>query len=388
MSGKRRKFTKEFKSEIVNLVRNGGRSVPDVAREYDLVETCVYSWVKQARVDSGNGPAGALMSQEKEELSRLRKENRELRRERDFLSPSDGILREGKTMKFRFINAWTGSFPVAWMCRRLGVSRAGYYAWNERPESARTQRDRHLALKVRAFHKASDGVYGSPRIYRDLSGEGEKVSRKRVARLMRENGLSGEPPKRRQRTTDSAHKLPIAENIVARNFNPKTPNQIWASDITYVRTWQGWLFVAVVLDLFSRRVVGWAAAEHMRTELVTDALRMAINERRPGQGLVHHSDRGSQYASGPYQKLLHDHGMTCSMSRKGDCWDNGVVESFFATLKKELIYRNSWPSRLRASTAIDEYIDRFYNSRRRHSTLGFVSPMEYELRASSMRLAA
>lgn len=291
-------------------------------------------------------------------------------------------------MKFRFVNAWTGHFPVAWMCRRLGISTSGYYASLKRSEPEHARRDRQLAVKIRALHEASNGVYGSPRIFRDLKAEGERVGRKRVARVMRENGLSGELPKRSRRTTDSNHKLPVAENLVARDFNPTTPNKTWATDITYVRTWEGWLYVAVVLDLFSRRVVGWAAADHMRTELVLDALRMALRERQPGPGIVYHSDRGSQYASDESQKLLETNGMICSMSRKGDCWDNAVVESFFATLKKELIYRHSWPTRARAIKAIGEYLDRFYNSRRRHSSLGYVSPMEYELHASIMLFAA
>ena len=291
-------------------------------------------------------------------------------------------------MKFRFVTAWTGSFPVAWMCRRLGISTSGYYASVERTESEHARRDRQLAVKIRALHQASNGAYGSPRIYRDLKAEGEKVGRKRIARVMCENGLSGELPKRFQRTTDSNHKMAVADNIVARNFNPEAPNQIWAADLSYVRTWEGWLYLAVVVDLFSRRVVGWATADHMRTELVLEALQMAIDERHPGQGIIYHSDRGSQYASDASQQLLDEHGMLCSMSRKGDCWDNAVVESFFATLKKELIYRYSWPTRSRTSKAIGEYIDRFYNSRRRHSSLGYVSPMEYELRASSMSLAA
>lgn len=291
-------------------------------------------------------------------------------------------------MKFRFVKAWTGHFPVAWMCRRLGISTSGYYASLNREESEHARRDRQLAVKIRALHHASDGVYGSPRIYRDLKADGEKVARKRVARVMRENGLSGELPKRSRRTTDSNHKLPVAENLVARNFNPEAPNKLWAADISYVHTWEGWLYIAVVLDLFSRRVVGWAAADHMRTELVLKALKMALGERCPGPGVVYHSDRGSQYASDDSQKLIEANGMVCSMSRKGDCWDNAVVESFFATLKKELIYRHSWPSRRLAIEAIGRYIERFYNSRRRHSSLGYVSPMEYELCASSKLLAA
>ena len=197
---------------------------------------------------------------------------------------------------------------------------------------------------------------------------------------MHQMGLVATAKRRFRRTTDSGHELPIAPNVVARNFNPGRPNQLWATDITYVWTWQGWLYLAVVIDLFSRRVVGWAVAEHMRTELVLEALQMALQLRVPGDDLVHHSDRGSQYASNQYQVRLQRHGITCSMSRKGDCWDNAVVESFFATLKKDLLYRRPWPTRSDARIAIGNYIEGFYNPRRRHSYLGQLSPAEYERR--------
>jgi putative transposase len=291
-------------------------------------------------------------------------------------------------VRFGFIAAKKGDFPVAWMCRRLDVSSSGFYRWTKAEESARTRRDRQLGTMIRAAHTASGGTYGSPRITRDLKEAGEDVARKRVARLMRENGLCGQAPRRFRRTTDSKHDLPIADNIVARDFNPDAPNQVWAADISYVRTWAGWLYLAVVIDLFSRRVVGWAIADHMRTELVLDALTMAFDARHPGEGLVCHSDRGSQYASHAHRDALRDRGAICSMSRKGDCWDNAVVESFFGTLKQELLYRRAWPTKHVAITAIGEYIERFYNTRRRHSTLGYVSPLEYEMVSARMALAA
>ena len=224
-------------------------------------------------------------------------------------------------MRFRFIAAKKGDFPVAWMCRRLDVSSSGFYRWVNAKESKRSKRDRQLGTKIRAFHAASGGTYGSPRIARDLKEDGEAVACKRVARLMRENSLTGIAPRPFRRTTDSKHDQPIADNIVARNFNPDAPNRVWAADITYVRTWAGWLYLAVVIDLFSRRVVGWAIADHMRTELVLDALTMAFDARQAGAGLVCHSDRGSQYASRAHRKALEDHNAICSMSRKGNCWD-------------------------------------------------------------------
>jgi transposase InsO family protein len=291
-------------------------------------------------------------------------------------------------VKFAFIAAKRGDFPVAWMCRRLEVSSSGFYRWDSAEESERARYDRQLGTKIRALHAASDGTYGSPRIHRDLIAEGKAISRKRVARVMRDNGLVGEAPRRFRRTTDSKHQLPIADNIVARNFAPPAPNQVWAADITYVRTWAGWLYLAVVIDLFSRRVVGWAVADHMRKELVLSALTMAFDARRPSAGLVCHSDRGSQYASQAHRDALDHHGAICSMSRKGDCWDNAVVESFFGTLKQELLYRRAWPTRAAAIEAIGEYIERFYNTRRRHSTLGYLSPLEYEMLSARTALAA
>lgn len=276
------------------------------------------------------------------------------------------------------MNAEKANFPVAWMCRKLQVSRSGFYAWCDRPPSERQKRDETLALKVVAVHTESDGVYGVPRVYAELQAQGEKVGRKRVARLMGERGLTGTAPKRFVPTTDSAHDLPVAENHLDRQFTVAEPDKVWVGDITYIGTWEGWLYLAVLIDVCSRRVVGWAMADNMRTELPLQAWRMAVGLRQPDDGVLHHTDRGSQYASGEYQLALAAEGAKCSMSRKGNCWDNAVAESFFATLKRELIYRSSWPTREQARAAIIKYITGFYNSRRRHSALGYVSPMEYE----------
>lgn len=264
------------------------------------------------------------------------------------------------------------------MCKELGVTRAGYYAWRKRKPSQRKRDDEVLKKAIRASHEQSRGTYGSPRVLDDLLEQGFKVGLRRVKRLMCEDGLTGTPLKPYKQTTDSKHNDAVADNILDRDFTPEAPNQVWATDITYVRTWEGWMYVAVVLDLFSRRVVGWATAAHMRTELVLNALGMALGRRVPDAGLLHHSDRGSQYASAAYRDALSDNGIVCSMSRKGDCWDNAVVESFFATLKKDLIYRHPWATRKAAHAAIADYIEFFYNSRRKHSTLGYLSPVAYE----------
>lgn len=218
-------------------------------------------------------------------------------------------------MRFGFIAAKVGDFPVAWMCPRLTVSTSGFYRWSKAEESKRARRDRQLGTMIRAYHSASRGTYGSPRIASDLRESGEAIGRKRVARLMREHGLTGSRPRRFRPTTDSKHDLPVAENIVARDFNPDAPTRVWVADLTYVRTWAGWLYLAVVVDLFSRRFVGWAIADHMRAELARSALMMAFDARRPDDGLVHHSDRGSQSASRAHRDVLEEHHTICSKSR-------------------------------------------------------------------------
>lgn len=285
-------------------------------------------------------------------------------------------------MRFHFISTKTDQFPVVWMCRHLRVSRSGYYAWLHRKPSARALRDVYLTARIRALFEEYDQTYGSPRIYDELKAAGECVGRRRVIRLMQQEGLCAHVPRRFRKTTDSDHDFAIAPNSVNRDFSPEAPNQLWATDISYIRTWQGWVYLAVVIDLYSRRVVGWSIANHMRTELPLDALKLAMELRLPGAGLVHHSDRGSQYASDEYQDFLEANNIECSMSRKANCWDNSCVESFFATIKKELIYRHAWPSGGIVTAAVKRYID-FYNARRRHSTLGSCSPIEYELMTAS-----
>ena len=282
-------------------------------------------------------------------------------------------------MRFEFIEVEKAYYPVRMLCRVLSVARSGYYAWQKRPESQHSRKDKALVVKLKVFYQVNREVYGSPRMHPEMTAQGFKVGRNRIARLMREHGLVATRPKRFRKTTDSSHSQPVAENLLDRKFDVPGPNRAWVTDITYIWTWEGWLYLAVVIDLFSRRVVGWSIAEHMRLELVLNALQMALGERLTDGGLlIHHSDRGSQYASETYRDTLARQGIVCSMSRKGNCWDNAVAESFFATLKKELIDRDSWPTRRIAKSAIHEYITLFYNARRRHSYLGFVSPMEYE----------
>lgn len=270
------------------------------------------------------------------------------------------------------------------MCGILGVSRSGFYGWRGRAPSRRALDDQRLKGKIIEFHARSDRTYGSPRVLEDLQEDGERVSRKRVARIMRQNQLFSKHKRKFRKTTDSQHEYPIAANLLERDFNAEEPNRKWATDITFIPTAEGWLYLAVVLDLFSRRIVGWSMGNRLERSLVIDALRMALTSRRPGQGLLHHSDRGSQYASNEYREMLHAHAIFASMSRKGDCWDNAVVESFFKTLKVERIYHRQYRTRDEAQVDIFQYIEVFYNRLRRHSAIGFRSPVDFE----ALRMAA
>ncbi len=285
-------------------------------------------------------------------------------------------------MRFVFIDAEKALYPLRILCRVLEVSRSGYYAWRARKPSARALEDEQLRPKVVEAFATGRGTYGSPRVRDELVDQGVRIGRKRVARLMRELGLRGVCPRKFRVTTDSDHDHPIAENLLDRNFEASKPNEKWTTDITYVWTGEGWLYLAVVMDLFSRRIVGWSTADHMETSLCLEALRKALALRTDVDGLIHHSDRGVQYASAGYRGALDAEGIECSMSRRANCWDNAVGESFFGTLKNELIYRRPWLTREDARDAIAEYIEIFYNRIRRHSTIGGVSPAKFEEQAA------
>lgn len=283
-------------------------------------------------------------------------------------------------MKYRIIDEERRHRRLSVLCRVLGVTRSGYYAWRVRPAGARVVANRRLTVAIRAAFSGSGQTYGSPRIHRDLYPEwGCGVNR--VARLMRADGLQARRKRRFQRTTDSRHGLPVAPNrlpdvVVSR------PNQIWVTDITYIWTRQGWVYLAAVMDLYSRRIVGWAVRARLTRDLAIAALRQAIVHRRPPAGLLHHSDRGSQYASGEYQAILHHHGMIASMSGKGNCYDNAAMESCFATVKVERVYRRHYQIRAEVTPDLFEYIELFYNRRRRHSALDYQSPVDFEMRTA------
>jgi putative transposase len=281
-------------------------------------------------------------------------------------------------MRFRLIDQAKAQFPVQRLCKVLGVSVSGYFAWKNRGASTRQKEDMVLLAHIRSAFAQSNGSYGSPRMTRELQDEGFAIGRRRTARLMRENNLKARQKRRFKRTTDSHHAWPVAPNIIDQDFAATGPDQKWGADISYVWTREGWLYLAVVIDLFARRVVGWAVSDRLHRRLALEALDMALVIRRPTEGLIHHSDRGSQYCSIDYQARLHRHGIRISMSGKGNCYDNAMVETFFKTLKSELVWQTTFYSRADAEQAIARYIDGFYNPLRRHSALNYLSPVQFE----------
>lgn len=286
-------------------------------------------------------------------------------------------------MKFRLIEDQREMFPVRVLCDVMGVSAAGYYAWRSRPESSRKAANRVLLSEIRRLHLAHRGRYGAPRIHAALRGLGHTASRGRVERLMRHHSIQAiVAPRFRACTTDSCHDLPIAPNRLGQKFAAERPNQVWLADVTYVPTGQGWLYLAVVLDLFTRKIVGWAMRDHLRAELTLAALTMAIQRQKPPPGLIHHSDRGSQYAAADYRKVLNAAHMIQSMSRKGNCWDNAPMESCFGTIKTELVHQASYETRDAARRDLFAYIEGYYNRQRLHSAIGYITPEQAERQAA------
>ncbi len=281
-------------------------------------------------------------------------------------------------MRYGIIQNHRETFPVDLMCQVLEVGKSGFYAWLRRPESLRSRENRRLLVEIKAVHQRNRQTYGSPRIHADLKLNGYACGKHRVAHLMRTHGIVSRHKRKFRATTDSRHRHPVAANTLQRQFHVSHPNRSWVSDITYIPTREGWVYLAVTLDLYHRKVVGWAMDRWITQQLVIDALTMAIKTGKPGSGLVHHSDRGVQYASNAFQALLKAYGIQCSMSRKGNCWDNAVAESFFHTLKVELIHDRHYHTRQEARTELFEYIEVFYNRQRRHSSLGYLTPAEFE----------
>jgi len=281
-------------------------------------------------------------------------------------------------MKYEFISSHRSALRVKKMCQAFRVSRSGYYDWQERGLSQREQSNRCLLVKIKESHKGSHKTYGSPRITADLRALGDTCGKNRVARLMRANGIISKTRRRFKVTTNSAHNQPLAANLVNRMFKAEKPNRLWSSDITYIPTKEGWLYLSVVLDVYSRRIVGWSMNQRLTKELVLDAVNQALRYRNPGSDMIFHSDQGSQYASNQFRKLLYEHDIRPSMSDKGNCYDNAITETFFHTLKTELVYFENYQTREEARLSIFEYIELFYNRKRRHSAIGYKTPVDFE----------
>ncbi|MFD1752056.1 IS3 family transposase [Salipiger marinus] len=373
--------TPEFRREAVRLALTSGRTRREIAEDLGIGLSTLTRWLSRER-DAGE-PVEASVDLHAE-LKRLRRENAVLKQERDILKKAAAFFAKDKSMSFAFIEAEKASFPIQRMCRVLGVSQSGFFAWRDRPACHRQRQDMIHLAHIRTAFALSNGTYGSPRMHRDLVDEGHQIGRHRTARLMRENQLIARQKRRFKRTTDSEHAWPVAPNHVAQDFSAEAPDRKWGADISYIWTAEGWLYLAVIIDLFSRRVVGWATSDRLKRGLAVEALRRALAARNPQPGLVHHSDRGSQYCSVEYQAELRKRGVLISMSGKGNCYDNAMVETFFKTIKSELLWPVAWQSRQQAENAIARYIDGFYNPVRRHSSLDFQSPIAFERKAGEV----
>jgi putative transposase len=366
------------------------RSLRELAKEFGCTSWSIRTWVKQAARDEGRGDGG-LTNAEREELTRLRRENRRLREEARDPLKSRGLVcqREGRDTEalFGFVKANQAHHRVATMCRVLGVSKSGFYAWCSRPLSKRTREDIALTGKIHEIHRWSRGAYGAPNIHAELADTHHiNVGCKRVARLMRAAGLKGVMPKRFVPTTVRDDAAATSVDLVDRHFKADGPDQLWVADITYIPTWAGFLYLAVVLDVWSRKIVGWAMATHLRTELVLEALNTALMQRRPRQ-VVHHSDHGCQYTSYAFGKRCREMNVMPSMGSIGDAFDNAMAESFFATLEKELLDRRRFKTQAEAKLAVFEWIEGWYNPHRRHSSLGRISPINFERRSLTSEAA-
>ncbi|MHC4374083.1 MAG: IS3 family transposase [Planctomycetota bacterium] len=370
------RYSPEFKDEAVRQVVDRGYSVPEVAERLGVSSHSLYKWVKAVKPDNSEQQAAALIDA-KSEILKLRAQLKRTEEERDILKKGRKVLCQRARVKYRFINDHRHEYPVARMCRMLQAPRSGYYKWLHKPLSDRAIDDQRLLGMIRASYTASGGVYGSPRIFLDLREVGETCGRNRVARLMRENrivALRGYKAPRRIVGRPSI----IAPNRLQREFTVVHPDRAWVTDITYIRTWQGWLYLAVVMDLFARKVVGWSMKPTLARDLVVDALLMAVWRRKPQNRVMVHSDQGSQYGSDDWLRFCRSHNLEPSMSRRGNCWDNAVVESFFSSLKKERVKKRIYKTRDLAREDVFDYIEVFYNRKRRHSHLGGVSPEAFE----------
>ncbi|WP_085982890.1 IS3 family transposase [Octadecabacter antarcticus] len=374
-----KRYTDEFRRDAVRMATTSGLTRPQLSSDLGVGLSTLNKWVQQHQHD--DLMSGPHQDVEKEN-TRLRKEVRLLREEREVLKKAGDLLCRPKPVRFAFIDVWKEEWPAEFLCRVMRVTSRGFRAWRVRPMSQRQRDDMVILAHIREQHRLSLQSYGRPRMTEELQELGLKVGHRRVGRLMGENGIKIIRTQKYKATTDSNHTFNIAPNLLDQDFSATGPNQKWAGDISYIWTSEGWLYLAVILDLYSRRVIGWAVSNRMKKDLAIRALDMAVALRQPPEDCIHHTDRGSQYCSNEYQKRLSKHGFKISMSGKGNCYDNSMVETFFKSIKAELIWRNRWDTRRQAEGAIFQYINGFYNPRRRHSSLGGKSPLAFERKAA------
>ncbi|MFG6208232.1 IS3 family transposase [Pseudomonas retamae] len=379
MTKKRRAFDDSFKLQVVKMIKDQGLTVVQVCQDLNIGETAVRRWVQQYEAEQlGQAGIGKPLTAEQQRIRQLEQENRQLKMDNDILKKGYGLLCPRAEVRYRLVRQLQKKVgSVAYICRLLGISRSGFYEFQKRADAPARQ-SCPVVVQLKASFAESGGCYGSRPLRDALRSKGMLVGLYKIRRLMRANGLRSAWKRKFVHTTDSNHDLPIAENVLSRQFDPVAPNKAWVADITYIRTRSGWLYLAVVLDLYSRKIVGWSMAPNMPAELVCSAMQLAIAQRQPPPGLIAHSDRGSQYASATYRELLARNGMQQSMSRKGNCWDNAVMERFFLSLKMERVWRRDYANHAEAIRDITEYIVGFYNNERLHSKLGYLPPTVYE----------
>ncbi|WP_425319116.1 IS3 family transposase [Staphylococcus lutrae] len=374
----KRRYEHNFKMEAIKLVESG-RKATEVSRDLDIPIQTLTKWLSKYR-EGGEASfvgSGKLTPVKQTEVE-LQKRLKELEEENRILKKANAHLCQRPEIIYEFIYQHRHEFRVTKMCKVLGVSKSGYYDWKKRPASSQQKRRDRLKKEIYKVYIGSQKRYGSPKITKELMKEGIKVSQRTVTRLMKEMGIRSITKKKYKATTDSKHNLPIYPNLLNQRFKVEKPGVVWVSDITYIYTREGWVYLATVMDLFSRRIIGWSMSNRMTKDLVISALERAFTAQKPTAGLIHHSDRGSQYASIEYQNILRENEIITSMSRKGNCYDNACIESFHSIIKKELIHHCNFQTRNEAMFSIIEYIVTFYNSKRIHSTLNYLSPLEFE----------
>ncbi|ASP49045.1 IS3 family transposase [Cognaticolwellia beringensis] len=386
----RKTYSKEFKLDAIALVRDQNYAVAEAARNLDVSAQVLGRWIKEAENDDGHAFRGnGKLTPEQDEIRKLKAQVKRLEMEREILKKSDGLLCKRNEVKYSFVTQHKKIWPVILMCRVLGIKSNNYYSYQKRKAQRPIDTTHQEMLKwVKDIAKFSDNTYGERRIQKALNALSFPVSRRKTAQLMKEANVWVRYKKKYKATTNSEHNKPVYANELEQDFDVQQPNQAWVQDITYIWTSEGWLYLAIVIDLYSRKVVGWSMGSRMKAQLVCDALTMAMWQRKAKAGLIVHSDQGVQYASHQYRRILKLHGFVGSMSKKGCCWDNAVAESFFGSLKQERVHWRNYRTRYAAQQDVLNYITMWYNSKRMHSYLGYQNPNEFECKERELKKVA